>query len=343
MLWPVNRAALPCFCLWMSSVLGGAGVALPAFAQPTPARALPPLPSEGVAGAVPAAPTAQQAFERVRRGVVAIEKAGAFAAVGTVLVGDGRILTALSNLGGSDSADVRYADGTTVHTKVGVSDRVLDLALLVPQSGHWPDGLSASDSDPQGADLRAMLPDRGAHLGPAQAGIKGQVDAHARTGEPLFHLFDVDLKGSPVAGAPLLDSTGSVVAVLVRACKGPTRPAQTCLPVVLGAPISTVRSFLSRAAPPGKAPASWLGIRGEAQADGNVRGVRVVAVAPSSPAEKAALKPGDVVVASDGEPIDSPETLGKSIGRHAAGERVKLLVFGGGAFREVAVELRPAP
>jgi serine protease Do len=68
-----------------------------------------------------------------------------------------------------------------------------------------------------------------------------------------------------------------------------------------------------------------------------------VAVAPSSPAEKAALKPGDVVVASDGEPIDSPETLGKSIGRHAAGERVKLLVFGGGAFREVAVELRPAP
>src|SRR6185437_4433440 len=60
--------------------------------------------------------------------------------------------------------------------------------------------------------------------------VKGQVDAHARDGAALAKMLEVDLKGAPVAGAPLLDATGSVVGVLVRACKGaapgaPPRPA----------------------------------------------------------------------------------------------------------------------
>ena len=73
-------------------------------------------------------------------------------------------------------------------------------------------------------------------------------------------------------------------------------------------------------------------------------GVRVVAVAPSSPAEKAALKPTtDVIVAVDGHPIDTPEKLAELIGQHAPGDTVKLLVFAGEQFREVAVRSAPRP
>jgi serine protease Do len=72
-----------------------------------------------------------------------------------------------------------------------------------------------------------------------------------------------------------------------------------------------------------------------------VHGVRVKAVAPSSPAEKAGLKPGgDIIVAVDGLPIDSPEKLADTIGKHAPGDAVKLLVFGGDKLREVSVVLR---
>ena len=68
------------------------------------------------------------------------------------------------------------------------------------------------------------------------------------------------------------------------------------------------------------------------------------AVAPSSPAEKAGLKAGsDVIVAVDGKPIDTPEKLAEAIGRHAPGDSVKLLVYGGDKFRESAVALRTAP
>jgi serine protease Do len=382
------------------SLLGTGILALAAFAPPALAQApaasnwLPPLPlgvtapqaADGamvdpygdstiaVAGpaAAPPAPapeasaSPQQLFEHVLRGVVALERNGVPMAIGTVLSGDGRVLTALSGLAGADGADVRYADGTLVHAKVGRSDHASDLALLIPASLKWTEGLLASDADPAGQELRAMLPAHGAHLGPAIASIKGQVDAHARDSQAALRMFDVEVKGSPVAGAPLLDASGGVVGVLVRACKGavpaalpapeeatgtwyPATPAPApvhpaCKPVVLGAPVSTIRSFLSHAAAAPATPAPWLGIRGEPEATGSVHGVRVVAVAPSSPAEKAALKPsGDIIVAVDGHPLDTPEKLAELIGKHVPGDSVKLLVFSGEQFREVNVALRAAP
>jgi serine protease Do len=363
------------------SLIAAAGFALscmprPASAQRAPAQPPPGLPSPNDSFSTPSAPapplsemlTPQQLYERFRRGVVAIERNGVPVAIGTVLGGDGRILTALSGLGGADGAEVRYADGTAVHAKVGHSDKEQDLVLLVPQSGKRTDGLSASEADPMRADLRALLPMRGARLGPAEAGVKGRAEAHARGGEPLLEMLDVDLKGPPVAGAPLLDATGRVVAVLVRACKGPPPQSETgretgretgpsaawptaeaqppkatppCLPVIVGAPVSAIRTFLVRTPATAAAPVPWLGIRGEPEASGGVHGVRVKAVAPSSPAEKAGLKPdSDIIVAVDGLPIDSPEKLADTIGKHAPGDAVKLLVFGGDKLREVSVVLR---
>jgi serine protease Do len=366
--------------LLLSASLGLTSIAFPALAEPPAASPLPLLPGSDVAPASPpaVAPAAaegdgqtgfaamaspKQLYEHVRRGVVALERNGVPLAIGTVLGGDGRILTSLSGLGGADTADVRYADGTTVHAKVGHGDKATDLALLVPQSRKWTEGLAASESDPIGAPLRAMLPARGrGGLGPAEAAIMGRVEAHARDGEALLPMLDVDVKGPMVAGAPLLDAAGGVVAVLVRACKGaaaavagppdampwatwgaaqeaPARPA-ACTPFVVGAPVSAIRSFLSRT-PAAVAPAPWLGIRGEAAQAGSVHGVRVVAVAPSSPAQKAGLRPeSDIIVAADGQPIDTPEKLGDAIGKHSPGDAVKLLVFGDERFREVPVALR---
>ncbi|MBV9945563.1 MAG: PDZ domain-containing protein, partial [Myxococcales bacterium] len=242
--------------------------------------------------------------------------------------------------------------------------------LLVPQSRKWTDGLSASEVDPLSVPVRAMLPsNRTAKLGPAEAGVKGRVEAHSRDGAALPSMLDVDLKGPLIAGAPLLDGTGTVVAILVRACKGASAAAGSqapsdampwaawaanqqdaaakapaCTPMILGAPVSAIRSFLSATPAAAPAPAAWLGIRGEAVQEGAVRGVRVVAVAPSSPAEKGGLKPSaDVIVAADGKPMDSPERLSELIAKHAPGDTVKFLVFGDGKFREMGIALRPAP
>jgi len=288
-------------------------------------------------------------YDHVQRGVVIISRSGVPAAVGTVLAGDGRILTALSGLGGSDSAEVRYADGTGVHARLGQSDRVFDLALLVPDGGRWTEGLVASESEPTSAAVRAMCPSRGLHLGPAEADLKGRAEAHAAGGEPLEQMLDAEVKGHAVAGAPLLDSAGHVVAVLVRACKGralaapaPGDVSKTCEPVVVGAPVPMLRTFLSQALASVQAKPPWLGIRGQHEASGGLRGVRVVDVASASPAEKAGLRAGDMILAVNGEPISTPEELAGSIGKHVAGDTVTLLVLGAGKFRSVVVTLEAA-
>jgi serine protease Do len=353
----------------LATVLAFTCAAVPALAQPRGPQPLPALPAQGTIPAAappaaPAVPTPQALYEHVRRGIVAIERNGVPMAIGTVLGGDGRILTALSGLGGAEGADVRYADGTTVHTKVGHADKDSDLALLVPLTGKWTDGLIASEADPTGSVLHAMLPGRGAHFGPADAAIKGRIDAHARDGMALPQMLDVDLKGLPIAGAPLLDQTGNVVGVLVRACKGisdaaapaadawsswgnapkAVPKAPVCNPVVVGEPVTAIRSFLSKTPATAVAPSPWLGVRGEAVTDGSSHGVKLTAVAPDSPADKAGLHASDdIIVAVDGQPVTAPEGLAQAIGKHAPGDNVKLLVYGAGKFREVSVALRAAP
>jgi serine protease Do len=369
MLIPVKRSTV--LLVWLALV----DVGSPALAQAQAVSRLPPLPGSDPGAApqpgadqqvtVSAGLTPQQVYEHIRRAVVAVERNGVPLAIGTILDGDGRILTSLSGLSGADTADVRYADGSTVRVKVGSGDKTTDLALLVPQSGKRTEGLAASESDPVGTTLRAMLPTRSARLGPAEAEVKGRADAHARDGGALRPMLDVELKGPPVVGAPLLDAMGGVVAVLVKACKGaaaaqpdamswstwgaaqeaPAGAASSvCTPVVVGAPVSAIRSFLAKVPATAVTPAPWLGIRGEPVQTPEVHGVRIVAVAPSSPAQKAGLKPdSDVLVAADGHPIDTPEKLADIIGKHAAGDAVKLLVFADDKFRELTVLLRQAP
>src|SRR5258708_17575162 len=160
------------------------GAASPAAGQQGLSR-LPASPQAAAPGESSEAPEtlshaakSKQLYDHVERGVVIISRGGVAAAVGTVLAGDGRILTALSGLGGSDRAEVRYADGTSVHARVGQSDRVFDLALLIPDGGRWTDGLVASESEPTSTEVRAMCPSRGVHLGATEADLKGPADAH---------------------------------------------------------------------------------------------------------------------------------------------------------------------
>jgi serine protease Do len=327
-------------------------VAASAVAVAPTAAALPPLPGPAGPGAPPSAPAtpaapASSPAEHARRGVVAVEVAGKPVAIGTVLANDGRILTSLSGLGATETVQVRYADGSTVAAKVGHKDVDWDLALLVPQAIKWKEGLAASDIEPNATDLRLVLPLRG-KLGAIPVALKGRTDAKSRGGAPLLNTLDLDMKGAlSVPGAPVLDSRGNAVGLLVHACQ--VRSTARCAPVSVGAPISAIRTFLMRTPATAVAPQPWLGLRGAPSQAGSIKGVRVLALAPQSPAERAGLKAsaepdgGDIIVAVDGAPVETPEQLADAIGRKAIGDTAKLLVFDGTKFREAPVTLRPAP
>jgi len=343
----------------MLVLAGLAGIGSPALAAPP----LPALPGSEPSKAT-APPGAQSAndvngftAEQVRRGIVQIEQAGRPLAVGTVLLKDGRVLTSLSGLGAVDQPEIRYADGTLVKAKLGHSDKAWDLALLIPLTGKWVDGLVPTDSDPQGADLRSFLP-KGGKLAATPVSVKGRLDAKSKGGEPLKSALDLDLKGSPsTPGAPLVDGNGRVVGIVVRACKDsgaapsasapgapPAAAAAPCSGISIGAPVYALRGFLIKTPATAVQPAPWLGMGGTPNAEGSVKGVKVMGVAPGSPAEKAGLKAADdMIVAIDGQPTETPEQLADVISRRVIGQQVKFLVFSGGKFREAMVTLRAAP
>lgn len=324
---------------------------LPGPSQPTPTSASPSGPAKPVE-------LIGLSAEQVRKGIVQIEQGARPLAVGTVLSRDGRVITALSALAGVDQPEIRYSDGSVVKAKIGHKDKAWDLALLIPQSGGWKDGLMPTDTDPQGAELRAFLPKAG-KLGPAPIGVKGRVDAKSKEGEALKSALDVDLKGGTTApGAPLVDGAGRVVGILVRACKdaGPNGSpaaaapaaagATPCSAMTIAAPVYALRGFLMKTPANAIAPSPWLGLGGAPSDPGQQKGVRVMGVAPGSPAEKAGLKAGetpDTIVAVDGVPVETPEQLAEVIAKRAIGQQVKFLVFSAGKFRETMVTLRPTP
>ncbi len=334
-------------------------VSVTAFAGPK--ETLPPLPGANSPPATTTAPSAGSAgnggavsvdAEKIRRGIVQVEQGGRPMGIGVVLSNDGRVLTSLSGLGQVSEPEIRYVDGTVVKTKLGHKDKAWDLALLIPQTGKWLEGLVPTDNDPQSVELKAFLP-KGPKLAPTGVGYKGRVDAKSKEGDALRSALDLDLKGTtPIPGAPIIDPGGRVVGVLVRACKDaapaadakPDAKAPPCAPITIAAPVYALRGFLMKTPANAVQPAAWLGLGGAPSDSGNVKGVKVMGVQPSSPAEKAGLKASeDTIVAVDGSPVETPEQLADVIGKRAIGQTVKLLVFSAGKFRETTVTLRAAP
>lgn len=277
-----------------------------------------------------------------RKGVVQIELNGRAVGLGAVLSGDGRIVTSLTALGAADTVDVRYADGHTVRGKIGHKDPTSDLALLVPQAGRYTEGFAASEQDPLTVELRVFAASVGNHTTIATVRARGRVEARARDGAVLTGLLDIDARALAL-GTPVIDPGAHAVGVVVRACQT-TSDAGTCTPINVVAPVALLRAFLVRTPANAVPPAPWLGINGAAEALNGVKGVRVMAMAPRSPAEKGGLKAQqDLVVAADGQPVESPERLADIISRHAVGETVKLNVFAQGKYREVSIVLSGSP
>ncbi len=287
--------------------------------------------------------------ERALRGVVTIERAGQPLGLGVVLLGDGRIVTALSPLGPGNDLDARFADGSVVRVKLGHHDRAWDLALLVPQTGRWQEGLAASSREPvrQDATIRAFSLNR-QKISAAPMVLRSHRALLGGDDRPIDGAIEIGSRVSPLdLGTPIIDEEGRVVAILGRGC-APSGEGRPCLPVAFGAPIEAIKNFLRTVPPTAVPPAPWLGIQGVAETGGVARGVRVLGIAPKSPAEEAKIKggergEGDVILAVDRVPVTTPESLADAIRAHGVGEKVPLTLLSQGRYRDVVVVLRPAP
>ncbi|HEX2877437.1 MAG TPA: redoxin domain-containing protein [Polyangiaceae bacterium] len=137
--------------------------------------------------------------------------------------------------------------------------------------------------------------------------------------------------------------------LLLSACSGASgagagAPASAPIaPTATVEPVATAPTPATSAlADPGKAPPGWLGVE-LAKREGGEPGVLVRGVLRGSPAERAGLADGDVVLSVEGVNVSRPTELRDQVVRARAGSRVSLGVLRGAETRLFAVLLEAAP
>lgn len=111
----------------------------------------------------------------------------------------------------------------------------------------------------------------------------------------------------------------------------------------LAVPInSTSRQIISTLLSAGRVRRAYLGLAGtpaplppRLAAEGHSQGLRIVEVMPNSPAQRAGLRPGDLLLSAGGEPVTSAQALQRLMLASAIGQPLALTVLRSDAFVDV--------
>jgi S1-C subfamily serine protease len=256
----------------------------------------------------------------------------------SVLTGDGFLLTSAHVVEGADGAEAAFGDGTEVHADVIGRDALSDLAVLRAR-GPTPPALTLGDA----ARLRVgqLVVALGNPLGLAGSVTAGIVSALGRSlptraGRVVDEVIQTDAALNPGnSGGALTDSHGRVVGV---------NTAVAGVGVGLAVPINdTTRQIITTLMRHGRVRRAWLGVAGAeaplppalATKLGRRTGMRVAQVIDGSPAARAGLRVGDILVAVDADPVVTTTALQRRMVEDAIGQRLEITVWRNGALVDV--------
>jgi S1-C subfamily serine protease len=265
---------------------------------------------------------------------------------GFIFASDGQILTNAHVVANARRVKVALADGRTFDASVVGSEPDADIALLRIGAEHLPVAELGSGPLRVGQLVIAV----GNPYGLNWTVTAGVVSALGRTLQgPGTHkmndLIQTDTSINPGnSGGPLVDSSGRVVGITTA-----------MMPMAQGLgfsiPVETIKSALARiyqrreALPAGIS----LGVGGmRVPLEQALRqqlhlsqefGMQLLEIRPGGPADRAALKRLDIVIAADGEPVTEPADVQRIVRRHQVGETMTLRFLRGGNLRQVTVML----
>jgi len=250
---------------------------------------------------------------------------------------------------------VVFQDGSQTRATIVGRDPSYDLAVLKADVGDRR-ALVLGDSDKTvvGDPVIAI----GAPLGLQGTVTTGIVSAKNRPvtagdqGQPAFiNAIQTDAAINPGnSGGPLVDASGTVIGINSAIARAPGNSGVTGGNIGLGfaIPSNQARRTAEQLIRTGKSEHPIVGILLDRDYSGE--GVKVTQtpvegqppITPGGPAEKAGVRPGDVIVAVDGRPVAEPDELIVAIRSRAVGETVTLTIRRDGGEREVKVTLAAA-
>lgn len=266
--------------------------------------------------------------------------------IGTGFVIDsiaGIVVTNAHVMRDAKQARVRFADGRQVVGQVLGVDRKTDLAVLdIPpgaahQQLHWGD----SDLIRPGNLVMAV----GSPLGLRGTTSLGVVSALGRELDLVdqayedFMQFDAFIdRGS--SGGPLVNMAGQVIGINTAiGGEGSSAPFAEDPPwrgISYAVPSALARRFVADIVEHGEVRRGWIGVKtkaalnaGRARSLGLDRpyGAEIDSVTAGGPADKAGLRPSDVILAIDGREVANPSQLKARIGASVPGAEIRVKVL----------------
>lgn len=262
---------------------------------------------------------------------------------GFVIDPSGYVVTNRHVVQGAKMVRVKFSNGTERPARLVGSDEHTDLAVLQVQGeGFVAVDFGESDRIEVGDWVLAV----GNPFGLEQSVTAGIISAKGRSGVveqlDVQDFLQTDAAINPGnSGGPLVDLKGQVVGVnsAIWSRSGGYEGVSFAIPSKIA------KTVVQQLIATGKVTRGWLGIRPgpEDPKSGRPNGVVVREVLTDSPAARAGIQAGDVIIAVDGRKVQTFEELRGRIIASAGGAALKIEIVRGGEKKTVTATLTEQP
>ena len=257
--------------------------------------------------------------------VVSVTDPGVGLGSGVIIRSDGIIITNAHVVGTATRVDIGLADGRRLTGQVLGRDPAVDIAVVrVALSGLPTAPLGNSDQLEVGQTAIAI----GNPIGLDRTVTTGIISAINRSprGFELGGLIQTDAAINPGnSGGPLLDSQGRVIGINSAILQGTTG-------LGFAIPINLAQDIANQVLTTGRITRPFLGIN-TAELSPEIadrfrlpvrEGVIVRQVGQGTPADRAGLQPGDIIVAIDGAPTVTASELRRVLRAKKPGDTIRI-------------------
>jgi len=277
---------------------------------------------------------------------------------GVIFNSNGWILTNHHVVEGGEKFDVELNDGRVLNGTVYGIDTLTDLAIVKVDATDLPTAaIGESDALKVGQLVIAIGSPLGTYSNSVTSGI---VSAKGRSittdgNQSLTNLIQTDAAINPGnSGGPLLDADGNVVGIN-------TAIASNSNGIGFAIPIDIARPIMAQAVAGQKLTRPYLGIRfisitrqvadeqklpvqeGALVGGRDANGNPTTGVEPGTPAAKAGIKDGDIIVSVNGKVIDEGHPLDATLAQFSPGDTVSVDVLRDGQHVTLQVTLGTRP
>ena len=268
---------------------------------------------------------------------------------GVIVTSDGTILTNNHVIDGATDIKVQLSDKREFTAKLVGTDPRTDIAVLKIDASGLPTLAIGDSSKLRVGDVVFAVGDP---FGVGETATMGIVSATGRSGlgiENYEDFIQTDAAINPGnSGGAMVDLHGNLIGINTAIATG---GGEGNIGIGFAIPINMAHSVADQLVAHGKVVRGYLGlypqdVTPEIAKQFNLSGpggALVSEVSPDSPASKAGLKRGDVILKVNGETVNSANDLRLRISQTPPGTPVKLQVSRDGKLQDVSVDLGEFP